>query len=235
MRSAAHLRCVHLLGAALLCTLSAAPAAAALRNPQVQIQGSSLQAYLNGVRESIDVRRDQVNIQVFRPTVSNNSTFTIQMEIGLKDSQFEIGVYDATQSGPVLMPLFPPDSRPGWFAVASFRSSPTRLVVNTFDQNAAFVGRHTYPGGSRSAFGYYVQGPDGTSYMEDSRNPGAAPQVLTYAGTGINSGSFWMAFERTPLGQGSDFDFDDAVVFLESVNALPVQHASWGQVKARFR
>jgi hypothetical protein len=235
LRPAAGSRLSLALGAALCLLLAHAPAYAALRSPQVPVQGSSLQAYLNSVGESIDVRQNQWSIQVFQPTVSNDVPFVLQGEIGLKDPQFELGLYDATQSGPVLVPLFSPDSRPGWFTVASFKLNPTRLVVNTFDQTATLLGTHTFLGGNRNAIGFYEQGPDGTFYSEDSRNPGAAPQVLMYAGTGINSGSWWMAFERTSLGAGSDFDFDDAVVFIESVDVVPVQHASWGQVKARFR
>jgi hypothetical protein len=223
------------LGAALCLLLAHAPAYAALRSPQVPVQGSSLQAYLNGVGESIDVRQDQQSIQVLQPTVSNTAPFVLQLEIVLKDSQLELGLYDATQSGPVLLPLFSADSRPGWFAVVSFRFSPTRLVVNTFDQTSTFLGTHTFPGGNRYAIAFYEQGPDGTFYSEDSRNPGAAPQALMYAGTGLRVGSWWMAFERTSLGAGSDFDFDDAVVLIENVNVDPVQRASWGQVKARFR
>ena len=220
---------------ALLCAFWSSAAVAALRSPQVPVLGTSLQDYLNGVHESIDVRQQQQNIQVFQATISSSAPFTIQLEFGRKDPQLEIGLYDATQSGPVLLPLFPPDSGPGWYAVASFRLDPTRLTVNLFDQTTAFLGTHTYPGGNRNAIAFYEKGPDGTFYMQDSRNPGAAPQVLLYAGTGINSGSWWMAFERTSLGQGSDSDFDDAVVFVESASGDPVQHASWGQVKARFR
>ena len=218
-----------------LCAFWPSPALAALRSPQVPVQGSLLQDYLNSVHESINVRQDQQNIQVWQATVSNSSPFTIQVEVGPKDAQLELGAYDATQSGPLLMPLFSPDSGPGWFTVASFKLNPTRVVVSRFDQTAAFLGTHTYPGGNRSAFGFYERGPSGTFYQEDSRNPGAAARVLLYAGTGINSGSWWMAFERTSRVQGSNADFDDAVVFLESVNVDPVQHSSWGQVKARFR
>ena len=211
------------------------PAHAALRVPQVAVQGSSLQTYLNGVGEQIDVHKDQQNIQVFVATLSNTIPVVLQLELGSRDTPFEIGVYDATQSGPVLVPLFPPVSGPGWFVVAAFRLNPTRLIVNVFDQNTMLIGTHTYLDANRGAIAFYEQGPEGTFYTQDSRNPGAAPQVLVFAGTGSNTGSWWMAFERTSLGAGSDYDFDDGVVFLESVDVDPVQHASWGQVKARFR
>ena len=33
----------------------------------------------------------------------------------------------------------------------------------------------------------------------------------------------------------SDQDYEDAVLFLESVTPIPVSTTSWGQLKARFR
>jgi hypothetical protein len=42
-------------------------------------------------------------------------------------------------------------------------------------------------------------------------------QMLAYAGTGAEHGS-WLAMEDLTSSQGSDNDFDDAVLFLESVN-----------------
>ena len=70
-------------------------------------------------------------------------------------------------------------------------------------------------------------------YTQDARNPGGNPQALTYAGTGINSGSWWLAWEDTPFAGGDD-DFCDALLFLESVNPVPVNKTSWGSLKARF-
>ena len=59
--------------------------------------------------------------------------------------------------------------------------------------------------------------------------------MLSYAGTGVNTGSWWLAMEDLTTSQGSDYDFDDAVLFLESVNPTPVEATTWGAVKARFR
>ena len=77
--------------------------------------------------------------------------------------------------------------------------------------------------------------PAGFSYTQDARNIGANPQALTFPGTGINSGSWWLCFEDISLGGGSDQDYDDCVLFLESVNPTPVNKTTWGSLKARFR
>jgi hypothetical protein len=110
------------------------------------------------------------------------------------------------------------------------------VVVNLFDANAALQGTTTYLGIDKTDFGYYLQqGAGQVLYSQDARNAGGTAQMLTFAGTGLNSGSWWLAMEDATVAQGSDRDFDDAVLFLESVNPTPVHTTSWGALKARFR
>ena len=40
----------------------------------------------------------------------------------------------------------------------------------------------------RLNFGFYLEGPAGTFYSQDSRNAGGKPQVLAFAGTGPYAG-----------------------------------------------
>ena len=87
----------------------------------------------------------------------------------------------------------------------------------------------------RSNFGFYISGPGGTFYTQDARNPNSAAQAVTFAGTGINAGSWFLCFEETDLANSSDQDYDDAVLFLESVNPTPVSKTSWGALKSRFQ
>ena len=216
----------------------AGSASAALRVPQVTVNGGGLQGYLNGVGESINVLTDQQDVQRWQATVSNNSTFTIQVELAGNAASNTYGMYNASLAAPPLYQVFPGAATNGWFAVASFRTLPTRVVVNLFDANAALQGTNTYLGADRNDFGFYLlQAPGGgglTFYTQDARNPGSLAQMLTYAGTGINSGSWWLCFEDLTQSQGSDYDFDDAVLFLESVNPTPVNKTTWGELKARF-
>jgi hypothetical protein len=221
--------------------LVTASAHAALRVPQVPVQGSGLQTYLNNQGESIDASTAQLDAQHWTNNFSNNSTFTIQMELVGNAANNAIGLYNAGNVAPALYLVFPGAATTGWFAVASFRTSPVRVVVNLFDDIAAIQGTFTYLGADRSDFGFYLQGAGGTFYSQDIRNPGHDPRVLAYAATGINTGSFWMAFEDGPVAS-PDHDFDDVILFLEgntgplaTTPPVAVVHSSWGAVKARFR
>ena len=91
-----------------------------------------------------------------------------------------------------------------------------------------------YAGVNANAFGFYLQGPGGTFYTQDSRNGGAA-QALTYAGTGQNFGDWWMCFEDLSAAGGSDYDYDDAVLLLQSVVPTPTGAKTWGAIKALYR
>jgi hypothetical protein len=216
--------------------LMATSAFAALRSPQVAVNGGSLQGYLNSQGESINVLTDQNAVQTWATTVSNNSTFTLQIELAGNAATNTYGIYNGGDASPALYQLFPGAATNGWFAVASFRNAPTRVVVNLFDANGALQGTNTYLGADASNFGYYLQQQGGlVFYTQDARNPGGLAQMVTYAGGGLNSGSWWLAMEDLTASQGSDYDFDDAVLFLESVNPVPVQATTWGSVKARFR
>jgi hypothetical protein len=211
--------------------LLATGASAALRVPQVAVAGGTLQGYLNGVGESINVLTDQDATQTWQSTVSGNSTGTLMIELSGDAAVNNIGLYNASLAAPPLYLVFPGAAASGWFAVASFETAPTRVVVNLFDNLANFVGSSTYLGADATNFGYYLQGPvGGVFYTQDARNPGAAPHALTYAGTGANSGQWWLCWE-----DGTDQDFDDAVLFLESIAPTPVSKTSWGALKRRFR
>jgi hypothetical protein len=214
----------------------ATSASAALRSPQVVVNGGSLQGYLNSKGESINVLTDQNAGQTWATTVSHNATFTLMIELAGNAATNTIGVYNGADAVPALDQVFPGAATNGWFAVASFQSGPTRVVVNLFDNNSIFQGSTTYLGADATNFGFYLAQSGGfTFYSQDARNPGGVAQLLSYAGTGINTGNWWLAIEDLTSSQGSDYDFDDAVLFLESVNPTPVETTSWGAVKARFR
>lgn len=213
--------------------LVASSAFAALRVPQVPVLGGGLQGYLNSVGEAINVTTDQNAVQTWVTTVSNNATFSLMIELAGNAGANTIGLYNAGDVAPALMQVFPGAATAGWFATTSWRSGPTRVIVNLFDQNAVFQGSTTYLGADATNFGYYLQGPGGLFYTQDARNGGAA-QALAYAGTGNNAGQWWLCWEDVAVG-ASDQDYDDAVLFLESVNPTPVMSTSWGQLKQRFR
>jgi len=214
----------------LLVAAFASSAFAALRVPQVVLSDGTLQGYLNSVGESINAATDQEDAQRWASTVSSNSTFTIQMELGAFAPSNTIGIYNASLAAPPLYQVFPGAATAGWFAVASFRTGPIRVVVNLFDNNAALQGTSTYLGADKNDFGFYLNSPNQLSWTQDYRNGLGEARALAYKGTGINSGSWWLAFE-----DWIDYNYSDCVLFLESVNPVPVSTTSWGQLKARFR
>lgn len=222
-----------ILGTLLLIAL-ANTAFAALRVPQVAVLGGGLQGYLNTNDGGINVLTDQNAVQTWATTVSNNTTFSLMIELSGVANANTIGIYNGAAAVPALYQVFPGGATTGWYATVAFRNSPTRAVVNLFDQNAVYVGTSTYLGADRSNFGYYISGPGGTYYSQDYRNPASTAQALTYAGTGVNIGQWWLCFEEqhAPVG---DQDYDDAVLFLESVNPTPVSHSTWGALKSRMK
>jgi len=203
------------------------------RVPQVAMSPASLQGYLNGVGESINVQTDQVDAQKWNTSVSGNATFTIMIEFAGNAASNNIGVYNIADGPvPTLFQVFPGAAAPGWYATCHFASG--NLTVSLFDNTAAFQGNTVYPGVSANNFGFYLQGPGGTFYSEDARNAGSSPQMLTYLGTGQNFGDWWECFEDLPY-IGGDGDFEDAVLLLQSVAPTATNSKTWGSIKALYK
>src|SRR5262245_10939668 len=87
--------------------LLATGASAALRAPQVVFVSGSLQGYLNGVGETINVNTDQDATQTWQTTVSNNSTFTLMIELAGNAASNAVGIYNASLAAPPLYQVFP--------------------------------------------------------------------------------------------------------------------------------
>jgi len=216
-----------LLPAVLMMILTSAITHAAARNPQIPVSGTALATFFASQGQAIDVNNQQLDLQtqsVPVPTAFEVHTFL--------SGTATAGIYNATASLPPLYQVFPGAAATGWFAAASFRDSPMRLVVNLFDASDAYQGSNTYLGADPSAFGFYVQlNPGPVFYQEDSRNPGA--RILAYNGTGARAGWTWFACETGP-GPGGDYaDF----IILAQLQLAPtaVSRTDWGTLKQRFR
>lgn len=223
------------LGVTTLFLVASVSVAAAFgpRVPQIALNGASLQGYLNGIGESINVSTDQVDGQVWTTSVSGNATFTLMIELAGNAGSNAIGVYNSNgPANPPLFQIFPGAATAGWFATSHFGSG--NLVVTLFDQNSIIQGQTFYAGVNANGFGFYLQGPGGTFYSQDSRNAGGNARVLTYLGTGVNFGEWWQCFEDLAPG-ASDDDFDDAVLLLQSVVPTPVNASTWGKIKTLYR
>jgi len=224
-------------GIAVLAVVTSVSTAAAFgpRIPQVPIVGTTLQTYLNNNDGGINVLTDQVDAQVWTSSVSGNATFTLMIELTGNARRNSIGSYNA--GGPVNPPLylvFPGAATSGWFSTCHFGPGGA-LTVLLYDQNAVPQGVTGYAGVNRSSFGFYLQGPGGTFYSQDGRNAGGFAQMVTYLGTGANFGDWWECFEDYAVAGGSDRDFQDAVLLLQSVAPTPTRATSWGRLKSLYR
>lgn len=205
-----------------------------LRSPQVHVNGGVLQAYMNGVGESINVQTDQRDAQLLRPSTSSNSTYSLQFEFVGPPGNI-LGIYDGHSLPGTLMPVFPAVATNLWFAGVSWRTAPARVVISLFDNTAAFIGQTTFLGGDRNAIGLYLTTPHATYFTQDPLNPNHEPRALFYSATGVNAGSWWVAWEDGDAPANNDFD--DCVVFIEagSTGVVPVVRTTWGELKSRFR
>ena len=222
------------LAAAIGLLLLTAPAASAqYRSPQVPVSGTALASFFASHGQAINVGTDQLALQETSFAPSASMAFLGEFLGGTAT----LGLYNAAFAVPPLYLVFPGSASAGWFATASFRTAPTRLVVNLFDNNSAFVGTVTYLAGppDPNDAGFYISsdGAVGLVYSQDARNPGGEARILMYAGTGVHAGQTWFAAE-TGAGPGGDFADVIALVTLPSA-PTDVVRTSWGSLKSRFR
>jgi hypothetical protein len=240
MRFAKELRTV---GIAMVFTASLAvylaPAAGAypLRSPQVPLQtgwdGISLESYLNSVGETLNTLTQQLDLQTWQGTSLGAPTFTIMVEVAGYAAQNAIGIYNAGEASPSMFEVFPGAATQGWYAICEF-SSDGHLAVSLYNNEHVLQGTTNYAGADQNSFGFYLQGPGGTFYSQDYRNPGGKPQILTYAGTGQYFAQWWECFEDLPYAS-SDVDFQDAVLLLNAITPTPAGGLSWGGLKSLYR
>jgi hypothetical protein len=227
--------------------LSSTANAFGLRVPQVNVLGGTLQGYLNGQGQTINVLTDQQDAQVWSQSASGNGLLTIMVEFTGNAPVNSLGIYNASAAVPPLYQVFPGVATNGWFAIMSFRTAPVRVVVNLFDGTSTFMGTTTYLGIDANNFGFYLQQAGGlVLYSQDYRNPGSSAQMLAYQGTGIATGEWWLCWEDTAVngagfaaasaaGSASDQDFDDAILVLESINPLATLPSTLGAVKSLYK
>ncbi len=213
---------------------STASAAIPLRSPQVVFNYGPLQSYLNIVDLAINVATDQLDAQVWTTGVTGNTDFTLTLKTGAGVAS-SIGVYNGNDPNliPALFQVFPAAAGAGWYAAMHFGSGS--LTVSLFDQNNVFQGQVIYAGVNQNDFGFYVQGPGGLWFSQDSRNPPPTghPQVLTYQSNDL-PGDYWECFEVNPYSPTLS-TFNGVVLNLQSVRPTPARGTSWGQIKANYR
>lgn len=225
---------------AMLLAGGASPAhAEPVRVPQVPVLTPALQSRFAALDQTIDVGTDQLAAQTapfHSKTGAYSAGFTLELVRDLPP-ETTVGIYDPGAAAPALCPVFTAPLATGGFALLEFRPAPARVIVWTFDVHATLRESHTCLGLLPRTFAFYLQGPAGTFYMEDARNPGGAAQVLQFAADGIWYGDRWLAFEDRPVGAGSDQGYDDVLFGLHctSCDSDPARRRSWGALKGPYR
>ena len=211
---------------ALALLLSASPAMALLRSPQVAVQGTALQQLLNSKGETLNVNTAQVymwtfqGIGVTQPAL--NFAPSLQMGAGALDLVF------AADSNLPTLEVLPAGLPAGWYSYVSFINFNT-IGVAVFDDSDVMQSNNQY------SFPYYAltfaaRDEHGRFYAIDDYNPGDATRLLAYPGSGPYQGSVWLALESD-----GDGDYADAVFLLVGAWITPVERTSWGTLKKRFR
>jgi len=195
------------------------------------IQGSSLQTIINGlygcglcspVSDAPNVTTDQAAPdEAWAIEASGSSIATIVLELAGLANDNIFGVYDVYDPSKRVQLFGGPDSS-GDSVVLSFSSSGS-VLRNFSSTGVKFAGNH---------FGYYLQTPDNLFYSQALLNPSGDDQMVAFQGDGDwiqlpdkwpgvwGASSYILAWEDLRYGT-SDKDFDDFVVYVESVTSVP--------------
>ena len=211
--------------------LTVTSAQAGLRSPHAPDSGTSLQDLLNAQGQTIDVAAQQLDVQGFAGlSVGSPGSLTFQVR-AISGAAPALGLYNVAEASPTSFQVLPGGAPPGWYAAASFRTGPIRLVVDLFDAHSVIQASTTYLRADPFVgMGFSLSDAGGTFFSEDARNADRRAHMLVFRGTGAHSGDAWLCVES-----GSDFNYSDAVYLLEFFAPVPARHSSWGSLKQRFR
>ena len=91
--------------------------------------------------------------------------------------------------------------------------------------NVCVQGGSCTNGINKNGFGFYLANPYGTLYSQKALNPSGIDQMLAYFVNGIGGSDFILAWED--LANGGDGGYNDMVVGVHDVAAVPVPAAIW--------
>ncbi|WP_419662307.1 putative exosortase, PEP-CTERM type [Desulfosarcina variabilis str. Montpellier] len=154
-------------------------------------------------------------------TASGGSVATMIIELAGYASENIFGVY----SGDELVPLFTGTAVAGDQTFLSIKNDGS-VYVNLHDTGVDFSG---------NLFGYYISTPNGTFYSDSTLNEDGEDHLMAYQGNdedvielpGLASGlwtdnEFILAWEDLLGSNNPDYDYNDMVLMVESVQPAPV-------------
>jgi len=178
------------------------------------------------VGNGINPYTDQMNPSSYWSVAgSGGSENTVLLTLTANASTNKFGIFDPADISNTLM-LFNGGTAgyttslktngTGGFAATYYGSNPL----------APSTGHATTTFGDGNRFGYYLQVGSTFYYSDMTLNGNDTPRVVTYAGDGSNkvalTNGFFSAGEYLQAWEdGTDFDYQDFVVLVESVNPVP--------------
>ncbi len=189
----------------------------------------SLQNILNGITvgsvSSVNVNTDQVNPDSYWSlTASGTSAATMIVELAGNASTNVMGLYDMSNPANKVV-LFNGAATGGTKVAVSIDIAGHVTTGNT--STFTLIDQGNFAG---NAFGYYLSTVGGTFYSDPILN-GGVDQMVSFAGKGDavqlpgslpgtwTNNEYILGWEDT--GAGSDRDFNDMVVMVESVKPIP--------------
>jgi Domain of unknown function (DUF4114) len=208
---------------------------------------TSLQSVINSLYQSAgcmgcapvtnapDVNTDQYwHDQLWSIEASGVSAATVIIEIAGNANSNAFGIYDAANGNTVQLFGGPADQA-DQALVSISQTGQVTVVYLQRDANGNLTAANLWSSGSgyfsQNQFGYYLGTGDGTLYSDPTRNAGGEDQMVAFKGDGDlvrlpgNSAGTWgassyiLAWEDLRYS-ASDKDFNDFVVYVESVNGV---------------
>ncbi|MFA5865566.1 MAG: PEP-CTERM sorting domain-containing protein [Phycisphaerae bacterium] len=181
----------------------------------------SLQQVLNNITTSgfVDATNDQINAAIFTNQGSGGAVATFVIEIAGSADSNTFGIYDYFDPSKKAQVFSGLDTAGGQKLISFMANGDIKvnfITVATFNPTVQF--------------GFYLDGPKGTFYSEDSLNGGNAQAVILRGKgaeiqmPGFNPGIFSsdeyiVAFENAPFAT-ADRDYQDLVVHVESISPV---------------
>jgi len=193
----------------------------------------SLNTIFAGQGWAIDANTNQVtNDQLWGFSEPDTGAWaTIVVEIAGNANFNSFGIYDGVNPNATL--FTGGDSAKDKVSI-TYGSGPNLINITNYDWNGVgWVKVSEDEVAMSSVFGFYISGPTGIFKSEATENSDGLDHMVSYAGTkypapgpagnGLSIGHYVLAFEDTAgeLGQGSDRDFNDLVIKVESLTPVP--------------
>src|SRR3954447_4379286 len=197
-------------------------------DPSSQPASAQLQDILNyiyGCDGCVNAATDQQSASMWRPSTRPATLLpSLAVEFSVNPN-IEFGLWAGTDPGSLSRaPIFKPAATgvettgDSSTAVLSWNSVNGKLTVSG-DSSVVYNGTYNIP---VSGFGFYIKTASGDTWYSDDELNGGNPQMLAYmyGNSATSAGAWTLAFDETAFNS-SDKDFNDFVVKIESMAAVP--------------